>query len=448
MDLFTYLMAKKGHNTGRDLFSYLLGKNNQLSSEYQRLEYIESTGTQYIDTGVNADDINYAFYIDFYGYQTQPSQYPRVFGYQYQGGIFLANKFWYGDNTNTNATDVFGTLNDERHSIFANKDYAIVDSVKYNLNTPPTSITKFNSNKIAIFSSFHGNTGAIRTSDFSKIKLYSFKIYHNNKLIRNFIPCMRKTDNEVGLYDTVGKQFYTNQGTGKFAYKGYSFIEYIGSTGTQYIDTGILTNNNISVDIKFRITTLQNVLQLLGAIETDKSITVNVGNSNTAQNRWGTALKSTPLGLSDNTTYVGDFSKNGYIINDSNKWTPTENEFEGTKNIYVFTANGSTFRFYGRIYYCKIWNKGTLVRNFIPAIRNSDNAIGLYDIVNDTFYENVGTGTFVIPNNIQLNSIQSLNTSLLSQNINNIQNEEETNIDDVNEIEDIGQNDELIEEKI
>ena len=34
MDLFTYLMAKKGHNTHRDLFSYLLGKNAGGSGTY------------------------------------------------------------------------------------------------------------------------------------------------------------------------------------------------------------------------------------------------------------------------------------------------------------------------------------------------------------------------------------------------------------------------------
>ena len=34
MDLFTYLMAKKGHNTHRDLFSYLLGKNAGESGTY------------------------------------------------------------------------------------------------------------------------------------------------------------------------------------------------------------------------------------------------------------------------------------------------------------------------------------------------------------------------------------------------------------------------------
>lgn len=48
------------------------------------------------------------------------------------------------------------------------------------------------------------------------MKLYSFKIYDNGTLIRDFIPCYRVADNEVGLYDIVNNQFYTNQGTGSF----------------------------------------------------------------------------------------------------------------------------------------------------------------------------------------------------------------------------------------
>ena len=190
--------------------------NTILPEEYTQVEYIESNGTQYIDTGVNADDINYAFDIDFYGYETQPKQYSRIFGYQRSGGIFLGNKFWYGNNTNINCTDSLEIFNDERHSVFANKDYAIVDNVKYNLNTPPTSLTWNTFPKIAIFGAFEGGTGAIRNDSLSKIKLYGFKIYHNNNLIRNFIPAIRNNDNEVGLYDLVTNSFFTNRGTGSF----------------------------------------------------------------------------------------------------------------------------------------------------------------------------------------------------------------------------------------
>lgn len=40
--------------------------------------------------------------------------------------------------------------------------------------------------------------------------LYSFKIWEQNVLIRNFIPCARKSDSEVGLYDIVNNTFYTS----------------------------------------------------------------------------------------------------------------------------------------------------------------------------------------------------------------------------------------------
>ena len=49
---------------------------------------------------------------------------------------------------------------------------------------------------------------------YSKIRLYDFKVYDNDTLVRNFIPCIRKSDNKPGLYDLANNEFYTNQGTG------------------------------------------------------------------------------------------------------------------------------------------------------------------------------------------------------------------------------------------
>lgn len=39
----------------------------------------------------------------------------------------------------------------------------------------------------------------------------SFKIYDNGKLIRDFIPAKRKLDGVIGMYDLVGRKFYTSQ---------------------------------------------------------------------------------------------------------------------------------------------------------------------------------------------------------------------------------------------
>ena len=39
-----------------------------------------------------------------------------------------------------------------------------------------------------------------------------------------------------------------------------------------------------------------------------------------------------------------------------------------------------------KIYYCKIWNGDTLVRDLIPCYRNNDSVVGMYDLVNNVFY--------------------------------------------------------------
>ena len=46
-----------------------------------------------------------------------------------------------------------------------------------------------------------------------------------------------------------------------------------------------------------------------------------------------------------------------------------------------------------RLYACKFYENGVLVRNYVPS-QNPDNVIGLYDCVTKTFYSNAGTGVF------------------------------------------------------
>lgn len=45
--------------------------------------------------------------------------------------------------------------------------------------------------------------------------------------------------------------------------------------------------------------------------------------------------------------------------------------------------------------YLKMWTDDVLVRNYIPVQRKSDSEVGLYDLANDVFYTNDGTGTFI-----------------------------------------------------
>ena len=46
--------------------------------------------------------------------------------------------------------------------------------------------------------------------------MQSFKVTRDNVEILNFVPCYRKSDGIVGMYDTVSKTFFTNTGTDAF----------------------------------------------------------------------------------------------------------------------------------------------------------------------------------------------------------------------------------------
>ena len=53
-----------------------------------------------------------------------------------------------------------------------------------------------------------------------------------------------------------------------------------------------------------------------------------------------------------------------------------------------------TRRFIGDIYSFKVYDNDVLIRDFIP-VKTLENQIGLWDLVEDKFYGNAGTGAFV-----------------------------------------------------
>ena len=66
-------------------------------------------------------------------------------------------------------------------------------------------------------------------------------------------------------------------------------------------------------------------------------------------------------------------------------------------NLFIFAPNVNSINRMQevRLYYYKLYRDGNLIFDGIPAKRNSDNELGLYDIVNDVFYaKTAGHGSF------------------------------------------------------
>ena len=68
-----------------------------------------------------------------------------------------------------------------------------------------------NTASISIFSGDSGNAAG---------RFKEFFIYDGTTLVRDLVPCYRKSDSRIGFYDLVGEQFYTNAGDANVLTKG------------------------------------------------------------------------------------------------------------------------------------------------------------------------------------------------------------------------------------
>ena len=78
--------------------------------------------------------------------------------------------------------------------------------------------------------------------------MYNLKITDGTNVIKNFVPCYRKSDNVAGLYDLVNNVFYTNQGTGNFIVGSIKENESISLSDTNVNIPTIRGTNVLTVD--------------------------------------------------------------------------------------------------------------------------------------------------------------------------------------------------------
>ncbi len=183
----------------------------------------------------------------------------------------------------------------------------------------------------------------------------------------------------------------------------YQKVEYIESTGTQYIDTGINPTQNTRVKAKLFTEYAKNKNWFGGSATNgegyvfdalqDSRIEYNFGNTS-----WATA--TTPVSVVNNVFDV-DFSKNGIYINGfSLGVTMPSISFTSSLSLTLFVRKTGSGYIKGRYYYCIIYDNATIIRNLIPCYRKLDSVVGMYDVINDVFYTNSGTGTFIKGPNI------------------------------------------------
>ena len=182
---------------------------------------------------------------------------------------------------------------------------------------------------------------------------------------------------------------------------GYKQLEYIQSSGTQYIDTGFVPSPDTRAVIDAQITaqTAASVAYLgerSGSGGTDKTAyelwSMRTG-ANISSDFFGNRVSKTMSTIG--TRVLIDKNKASVTINGS---TITNSAAAGTANLPIFLLASNdkgtaAFGIAAKLYACQLYDNGALVRDFVPC-KNASGAVGLYDTVDGQFYGNAGTGTF------------------------------------------------------
>ena len=367
-----------------------------LPTGFQRVAFLESTGTQYIDTG----------------YKPVPAT--TKFEFYFSPTNITGNYFLFGARPDTAAVSQYtctahfpsGAVRQDWAGINAsfpttsigNKYLYIAHNNTVSLNADTVTGTNIRSTTRSDYNFLLFTVNTAGTADTRRYvgKVYYAKLWDDGVLVRDFIPCIDPLGVPC-MYDLVGKKPYYNQGTGEFTVGRQIIpVDYLESTGVEYIDTGIKFDG---ANTKIELKTYEDQLTIRHSICGDDGNFFYYfrGTGNWAVGYNGTAANiNSYMSVGDN-VFVMD--KNNVYVNGVLAKTYTASSSVSAYNALLFNRktslvdNGAV-----TMYYCKIWNNSALVRDFIPC-KDENNVGFMFDTVSGTVYENAGTGAFVVGNN-------------------------------------------------
>lgn len=406
-------------------FTGYVKKEKDLPIEYTKCDYIESDGTQYIDTNYipNSDtkiwiDIEVTKYVQSNFFGTYDSGTTKGFK------LYLTKEGSVYHHYNT----TYQGPSFELELQFPGRNQFVVDKNKAYINeTQITQHTVSNFDcEYPLFLLSNNVDGSKDALPCMSAKIYGCKIYESDQLVRDFVPCVNSV-NIYGLYDNISDCFYAlkgnsennsgysyldvspaefrhrllNTGGGKLP-RGYYECEYIESDGTNFIDTGFKPNQDtrIVIDFKGLQWGTNEVCMWMGV---SSSPYFMFGKASSSNYRAYFYYKTSEVLFSESTAeewetrQTLDWNKNVITWGGVSK-NVTSSTFQCTDNAYLFAANnGSEAKFItrGRIYSCQIYDNGTLVRDYIPCV-NPEGYFGLYDSITKTFFrmiEQITTST-------------------------------------------------------
>ena len=189
------------------------GQSSGTCQSCQRVEYLESTGTQYIDTGVNADN-NLGFKTKYAITKIQNQQ--RWGAILNKGSSYIRHHFNYDGNNVSYMLREAGyattTANTAVHELSFD-----APSQKLTYDGKVISATGGVFNTTLNYWLFRRNSNDNTLKHFINVKYYFFKLYSKSNLIRDFIPVhvpFQPAGKQNCMFDRVSGNLFCNAATG------------------------------------------------------------------------------------------------------------------------------------------------------------------------------------------------------------------------------------------
>lgn len=210
---------------------YESDENQDFLSNYTKLEYITNTNNSYINYNLNgtlktytstffynSDKINNNIYI--FGTGTNSKKFSSFIKPTKKINIRYASNskdFSIITNSNEKLIITYNIKNNTSHNFTLEqliKDTEGEEEWELVSENYTTNHNDSMTLPVSIFAGYDSNNSNIISTE--GLSMYSFKIYdysNNSILIADFIPCINNK-NVVGMYDLIGKKFYSNAGIG------------------------------------------------------------------------------------------------------------------------------------------------------------------------------------------------------------------------------------------
>lgn len=303
-----------------------------LPSTYSPIEYLQFTGTQYIDTGAIVDS-NTGFDITFEVLNGQSSSpYYNLFGVRgndSSGGTGETQNFFRIDTipVDSNSGTEFkygstvynsGITNTSKINIkLINKVYTKPDGSTITLSGDITSGLPMYIGCINKAGEAYGNK--------SSMKLDRFKIYNGSTLTHDFIPVQRVSDKVLGLYDLKTSTFKTNLGSGVFT----SNLMNDPSSLAYFNGDSLQSQGNLSLTV------------------TNNNVTLSNEQTHFGKNSLKFDGSSSYMYMPFPSTYTGDITIEGWFYQTSNNNTNYPTPFtlisSAGRGMYMHRQSSQTF---------------------------------------------------------------------------------------------------------